>query len=527
MPLVLDRAQRNGIEVVGIAVGVDRTNVKNVYDRYVMAMVPRVVPQALRSLYLEESTAEDTDHSLIMGRSEEVEEILKSQEKLLDHLQKEMSQAREANLVQGDKPSCISVDVAFCIDCTGSMSAWLDAAKDQIVYIAEEIVPRIKKDYPGMDIELHFSVIEYRDYGDPDQHRIFPLDGFTSDVKKFSTHIQGLVARGGGDGPEDLLGALDLASKLNWSSNIKFLVIVTDSPAHTRECNDDLEDLYPDQDPKGLTMKKVINPICKLGIDLMFCRIKKTRTRKTELLMKSVYDAENKALKFEHRSLKFIDLFNQNEMEVVRFHFVFCLDESGSMQGSPWSALLRAYQAFIIKRRNDQGLGDVVSTITFSSEWRGSSSGYHNQGMLVPIEKVKTNLEYHNGGTDFSIALKGAGEALAKTPRDCKPFLLFMSDGRNGNASEDPVTTIESFKRRYPGFRCDTIGMGTDEEVDVATLTRMAQAGGGSYHKSDSKNISSVFGEIAAGCAAMDGMVQMFGEEIAKMVSSRIVLEHL
>jgi len=192
---------------VGVAVGVDRNNVKHVYGRYVSALVPNVVPDALRSLYLEERKTEDIDYSLILGHDEEVDEILASPEKLFDHIQKDMKQEREANLVRGDKPSTISVDVAFCLDCTGSMSAWLGAAKSQILFIAKEIVPRIKKDYPEMDIELHFSVIEYRDYGDRDQIRAYPTDGsFTKDINAFSAHIQTLVARGGDDGPEDRAG---------------------------------------------------------------------------------------------------------------------------------------------------------------------------------------------------------------------------------------------------------------------------------------------------------------------------------
>ena len=262
-------------------------------------------------------------------------------------------------------------------------------------------------------------------------------------------------------------------------------------------------------------MRSVVKPICKLGIDVMFCRVKKSRTAKTEQLMKLEYNAENKALKVEDRMLTFIDLFNNAKEEVVRFHFIFCLDESYSMKGDPWDALLNAYQTFISKRRNDQGMGDVVSTITFDSL-------YHNQGMLVPIGRVNLHLDYHGGLTDFDQALLGAGEALAKTPLDCIPYLLFMSDGY-GNG--DPIPTIQSFRTRYSSFRCDTIGLGGG--VDVSTMTSMAEAGGGRYHPSDIGNISNVFGEIAAGCAALDGMVQKFGEKIAKMVSTRIVLEHL
>ena len=275
------------------------------------------------------------------------------------------------------------------------------------------------------------------------------------------------------------------------------------------------QDRYTDRDPTGHTMRSVVKPICKLGIDVMFCRVKKSRTAKTEQLMQWEYKLENKALKAEDRTLTFIDLFNDAKEEVVRFHFIFCLDESGSMSGSPWAALLNAYQTFINKRRNDQGMGDVVSTITFDS-------GYRNQGMLVPIGSVNLHLAYHGGGTDFDQALSGAREALARTPTDCIPYLLFMSDGHGGG---NPIPTIQSFLKGYRGFRCDTIGLGGG--VDVNTMTRMAEAGGGRYHPSDIGNISNVFGEIAAGCAALDGMVQKFGEEIAKMVSTRIVLEHL
>jgi uncharacterized protein YegL len=193
------------------------------------------------------------------------------------------------------------------------------------------------------------------------------------------------------------------------------------------------------------------------------------------------------------------------EERTIRFHFIFCLDESGSMCGSPWAALLSAYQTFINKRLNDQGMGDVVSTITFGSEYR-------NQGMLVPIGIVNIHLAYHGGGTNFDQALLGAREALARTPTDCIPYLLFVSDGcGHGNHT---IPTIQSFMAGYRSFRCDTIGLG--EGVDVAFMTRMAEAGGGRYHPSDIGNISDVFGEIAAGCAALDGMVQKFGEEILK-----------
>jgi len=77
-----------------------------------------------------------------------------------------------------------------------------------------------------------------------------------------STHLHSLVARGGIDGPEDLLGALSMVgTQLQWESRIKYLVIMTDAPAHGQECNDDPNDRYRSGDPNGLTMKQVMEPL--------------------------------------------------------------------------------------------------------------------------------------------------------------------------------------------------------------------------------------------------------------------------
>ena len=40
-------------------------------------------------------------------------------------------------------------------------------------------------------------------------------------------------------------------------------------------------------------------------------------------------------------------LFDADEIETGRFHFVICLDQSGSMSGSNWETLMRVYVTFI------------------------------------------------------------------------------------------------------------------------------------------------------------------------------------
>jgi hypothetical protein len=43
------------------------------------------------------------------------------------------------------QPDHMTIDIAFILDVTGSMTAWLEACKAQIKYIATEITPRITK----------------------------------------------------------------------------------------------------------------------------------------------------------------------------------------------------------------------------------------------------------------------------------------------------------------------------------------------------------------------------------------------
>lgn len=256
-------------------------------------------------------------------------------------------------------------------------------------------------------------------------------------------------------------------------------------------------------------MGGVLAPIVEKKIDLMFCRIKKTNTLLTEKAMAKYYDCAEPL-----REMVLIDLFKADEAEANRFHFVFCLDESWSMEGAKWEALLKAYQGFLTKRRNDQGVGDVVSVVTFNSEFK-----IHHEAQ--PIMSVRSSLLGQGGGTNFDAALEGASQVLQKTPAGAIPMIVFMSDGEGHGT---PVPTITALRARHPGFVCHCVGLGA---ADMVTLNKMSDAGGGKTWQSEVGSIADVFGEIAAGCSAMDGMVAKFGERIAEMVSQRICLDHL
>jgi len=120
------------------------------------------------------------------------------------------------------------VEVVFCIDATGSMSSWIEAAKQRAKAIAEFS----REKYPFLNFK--FGAIFYRDPIDCpscDKHEHFQPTESIDDLISFMSKIR---ADGGGDGPEDWVGAFDiLLHTINWNpAAAKGIVHIADAPAH-------------------------------------------------------------------------------------------------------------------------------------------------------------------------------------------------------------------------------------------------------------------------------------------------------
>ena len=101
-----------------------------------------------------------------------------------------------------------STDLLFLIDTTASMSGSINAAKEQV----KSIVNDINLAFLG-EAEVRIAVVGYKDH--QDSPNVESLD-FTKDVNKVRSFIDGLRATGGGDTPEDMLGGLQRALQSNW-----------------------------------------------------------------------------------------------------------------------------------------------------------------------------------------------------------------------------------------------------------------------------------------------------------------------
>jgi Mg-chelatase subunit ChlD len=92
------------------------------------------------------------------------------------------------------------IDVAFCLDTTGSMSGLIEGAKQKIWTIVNTVNGAQPKP------TLRIALVGYRDRGDDYVTTKFD---FTSDLETMYSHLRGFQAGGGGDTPEDVNRALN------------------------------------------------------------------------------------------------------------------------------------------------------------------------------------------------------------------------------------------------------------------------------------------------------------------------------
>ncbi len=120
------------------------------------------------------------------------------------------------------------IDVAFCIDTTGSMQPYIDAVKKKVWDIANGILegkprPRVR-----------MAVVAYRDRKDDYLIKAEPM---TEDIDRIHTFLMELNADGGGDTPEHVTAGLrECVDNLRWTDEKKVLrlvYLIGDAPAQT------------------------------------------------------------------------------------------------------------------------------------------------------------------------------------------------------------------------------------------------------------------------------------------------------
>ena len=136
-------------------------------------------------------------------------------------------------------------DIVYLLDATGSMESYLAAARDQCINISNQL----KKELPQFN--FNFGAVFYRDPIDcpGEKNHTYSLK---EDVEKLKEELASESANGGGDGPEDWVGAYEMAcDNIIWRNGTRLIIHVADAPAHGNEwCgydnhNDENPKLYP------------------------------------------------------------------------------------------------------------------------------------------------------------------------------------------------------------------------------------------------------------------------------------------
>ena len=167
-----------------------------------------------------------------------------------------------------------SVDICMILDCTGSMASHINSMKSDIM----DLVTSLGDLYPNIPLRVAF--VGYRDHCDGDQRlAVSPLSMSISDFKTF---VGSQRTHGGGDGPEDVFGALKAATELEWAAATRFIFHIGDAPCHGTEFHDvGMGDDYPRGDPSGLTAEELLHGIQSKNIQYTFGRI----TRHTDKMI--------------------------------------------------------------------------------------------------------------------------------------------------------------------------------------------------------------------------------------------------
>lgn len=117
-------------------------------------------------------------------------------------------------------------DMAFVLDCTGSMSQQIQAAQNSITTIMSGLCQECAT-------PPRFALVGYRDHPPQEQSWVIQVTPFTDDPPAALRALNSLSANGGGDSPESLADGVHALLDLEWRpAATRVAVIITDAPPH-------------------------------------------------------------------------------------------------------------------------------------------------------------------------------------------------------------------------------------------------------------------------------------------------------
>jgi len=155
------------------------------------------------------------------------------------------------------------IDIAFVVDCTGSMGSWLTQAKKSIQKIIKDVNEKTQFK------KVRFALVPYRDHspGEGPNGYVVKKFEFTSNIQQMQKNVNTLSAGGGADAPEAMSCGLATAAGLTWNRDaMQLLIHIGDEKPHG--LTSDGHDNYPDGCPDGHDALRVAHNLAKKGIPI-------------------------------------------------------------------------------------------------------------------------------------------------------------------------------------------------------------------------------------------------------------------
>jgi hypothetical protein len=130
-----------------------------------------------------------------------------------------------------------AVDIALCIDVTGSMAPVLERVKQSALSFHKRLEEAMSAKQKAIS-QMRLRVVAYRDFADNpgDALAASPFWNIPEQTADFERFVHGLRAGGGGDEPESGLEALAVAINSDWERGLDrrrhIIAFFTDASAH-------------------------------------------------------------------------------------------------------------------------------------------------------------------------------------------------------------------------------------------------------------------------------------------------------
>lgn len=126
----------------------------------------------------------------------------------------------------------MTLDIAFVMDTTSSMSPYIDGAKDVVRQIAATV-----NNNQNVKGRVRLALVGYRDRGDEYVSKVLCSFETGTNLSAFEASLSSVVPSGGGDNPEQVFAGVRTGiSELNWNDVAnRHMILIGDAPSQINE----------------------------------------------------------------------------------------------------------------------------------------------------------------------------------------------------------------------------------------------------------------------------------------------------